>query len=124
MNIQVLIIDDEIDIAQTIKDFLEDETDFKVVFSFSGEEGLKMLDKVKPDICIVDMRLPEMTGIEFILRTHKKLPETKFIVHTGSIHYSIPLELKHMGITEDFVVAKPALDLAVFHEKIKQLLQL
>ncbi|MCK5311544.1 MAG: response regulator [Desulfobacteraceae bacterium] len=124
MSIQVLIVDDETDIPQTIKDYLEDETEFEVTFSFSGEDGLKMLNRVKPDVCIVDMRLPGMNGNEFILKTHEKLPESKFLVHTGSIAYSIPSELKRIGITKEFILAKPVLDLAVFHKKIKQLLQL
>ena len=123
MDIQVLIVDDEADIPQTIQDYLEDETGFKVTISYSGEDGLNMLDIVKSDICIVDMRLPDMNGNEFILKAHEKLPECKFIIHTGSIDYSIPSELKQIGITKEFIIGKPVTDMVVFLNKIKQLLQ-
>lgn len=123
MDIQVLIVDDEADIPQTIQDYLEDETGFKVTISYSGEDGLNMINRVKPDICIVDMRLPDMNGNEFILKAHEKLPECKFIIHTGSIDYSIPSELKQIGITKEFIIGKPVIDMVVFLNKIKQLLQ-
>ena len=123
MSIRVLIVDDEIDLPHTIRAFLEDETDFEIMIAFSGEEGLEMIEKAIPDVCIVDIRLPGINGNEFILQVHEKFRECKFIVHTGSIGYSVPQELKQTGITQEFVIGKPVMDMTVFHEKILKLLR-
>ena len=124
MGTKILIVDDEKELHQTIKDYLEDETGFRVDLVFSGEEGIEILDKLNPDICIVDMRLPKMNGNEFIIKTHEKLPDCKFIIHTGSIDYQIPSELSQIGMTNESVIYKPVLDLSEFSNKIRKLLQI
>lgn len=123
MSIRVLIIDDEKDLSLSLKDYLEDETDFQVLLSFTGESALDDLDTKKPDICIVDMRLPGMTGDEFITEAHRKLPECKFIIHTGSIDYSPSENLRIIGIDQKSIIFKPVWDLSEFHEKILKLLE-
>ena len=122
MNIRILIVDDEADIAQGIHDYLEDESTYNVSVAFSGEEGLERLKKFKPDICIVDMRLPGINGNEYIIKAHEKLPATRFIIHTGSMDYTLPAELVQIGITTDFVLNKPVCDMSIFLQKIEQLL--
>ena len=123
MNVKVLIVDDEANLPLIIKDYLEDETDFEVILVSSGEEGLAILDKEKPDICIVDMRLPKMNGNYFILKAHENLPGCKFIIHTGSIDYTVPLELLNIGLTDESVIYKPVSDLAEFNTRILKVLQ-
>ncbi len=124
MSTKILIIDDETDLANIIKDYLEDETDFKVDLMFSGEKSLEIINKLQPDICIVDMRLPNMNGNEFIIKAHAKLPLCKFIIHTGSIDYSIPAELSQIGMTNECIIYKPVIELSKFSNKIRKLLQL
>jgi len=123
MAIQILIVDDEAGLPDAIRDYLEDETEFAVTLATSGEEGIEMLDQIKPDVCIVDMRLPGMNGNEFIIKIHEKLPECKFIIHTGSIDYSLPPELKKIGITKDLILSKPVKGLATFKTQIQKLIE-
>ena len=101
MSTKILIVDDEAELPQIIKDYLGDETDFEIDLVFSGEKGLECINKFQPDICIVDMRLPRMNGNEFILKAHDKLPDCKFVIHTGSIDYFIPPELSQIGMTDE-----------------------
>ena len=124
MGLNILIVDDEKELCMGIKDFLVDESSHRVTIVFSGEEGLEELQQVLPDVCIVDMRLPGMNGNEFILKAHDKLRKCKFIVHTGSIDYILPEKLKQIGINKDFVLNKPVCDMAIFIEKIEQLMGL
>ncbi|MCP4670271.1 MAG: response regulator [Desulfobacula sp.] len=124
MSIKILIVDDETDLSWIIKDYLEDETDFKVHLAVSGEEGLEFLNKFQFDVCIVDMRLPKMNGNDFILKAHTKLPHGKFIIHTGSIDYSIPAQLSQIGMTDECILYKPVMDLSEFSNRIHELLKL
>lgn len=106
----VLVIDDEQDLNQIICDAFEDE-DYTIYPAFSAEEGLLQLQKNKVDVCIVDMRLPGMTGNEFILAAHRLYPAMKFIIHTGSTDYFIPEEIQKIGVKNDHLLMKPVLDL-------------
>jgi len=51
---------------------------------YSGSEGLKLLEE-HPDIKVIisDMKMPEMSGIEFIKKAKEKYPEKKFYILTG-----------------------------------------
>jgi DNA-binding NtrC family response regulator len=118
----ILIIDDEEDLPNLIKDYLDDEAELNIERASSGEEGLEMIESLKPDICMVDMRLPGMNGNEFILQSLKKNPACKYIIHTGSIDYSIPPVLREHGITQQSILFKPVMNLDVYLEKINELL--
>jgi len=124
MTVQIVVVDDEIDLPNMIRDYLEDVTDYQVMVALSGREGLEICAKLDPDVCVVDMRLPDITGNEFILAAHKLSDKCKFIIHTGSLNYVIPEELKEIGVLEEAVLFKPVLSLANFVEKIQQLLKL
>ncbi len=118
----ILIVDDEEHLPNLIKDFLDDEAEFEIQRASSGEEGLEMMESIKPDLCMVDMRLPGMNGNEFILNSLKKNPACKYIIHTGSIDYSIPIQLREHGITQESVLFKPVTNLNIYLEKINELL--
>lgn len=122
MCIKVLIVDDESDLSMIIQDYLEDEGGYNINVAHCGEQGLLLNDEQQPDICIVDMRLAEMTGNEFIIAAHQKRPDCKFIIHTGSLEYVLPDELKNIGINNNSILFKPVMDLAMITQKIEQVL--
>jgi CheY-like chemotaxis protein len=67
----VLVVDDELDIAEAVKSILEDEG-YQVVICANGREALQRLDSVRPDLAIIDIMMPVMNGYETIkaLRRH------------------------------------------------------
>lgn len=107
----VLIIDDEPNLNQALHDAFEDY-DFEVYSALSGELGLFQLEENKIDVCIVDMRLPGMTGNEFIIAAHSTHPHLKFIIHTGSTDYSIPQKLRRIGVEKEHIFIKPVKSLS------------
>lgn len=58
---KILVIDDEEDIRTAIQDFLETQ-EFEVVLAQNGKEGLAKLEKEQPDLVILDVELPDMSG--------------------------------------------------------------
>jgi len=124
MSVKILIVDDEKDLSACIRDYITDESSHKVFLAYSGEEGLEELEKVKPDLCIVDMRLPGMNGNDFIINANIRMSQCSFIIHTGSIDYQLPEQLAQIGITKDFLLSKPIPDMAIFLEKIRKLMEL
>jgi two-component system phosphate regulon response regulator PhoB len=74
---KVLIIEDEEDILALIHYNLTKEG-FKVFCAATGEDGLKKISEQKPDIILLDLMLPGLSGVE-ICRTIKEKPETSEI---------------------------------------------
>lgn len=118
---RVLIVDDEPLIATGLRVFLEDEGLTAAVAS-SGEEAIELVQRGGPfDVCIMDMRLPGMDGNVAIKSIHDLFPEISFIVHTGSVNYRVPQELKILGIRDDHLFRKPLSDMTPIAEAIESL---
>lgn len=105
-SVLVLVVDDEEMVRENLEAYLEDEG-FNVVTAASGEAALELLAGVSPHVGIIDMRLPGMSGNDFILRAHVVRPELKYLIHTGSTNYKLPAELIAMGVTREDIYTKP-----------------
>jgi CheY-like chemotaxis protein len=121
MNPRVLVVDDEPVIVSGLRVFLEDEG-MQVNSAGSGEEAVDIArNECSFDVCIMDMRLPGMNGDTAIRALHEICPELKFIIHTGSADYSIPDDLRAIGIDERQFFAKPLMDMTPMSETIEAL---
>ena len=118
--IKVLLVDDEEIVRITLEAFLEDEG-FSVISANSGEEALEILGRESADIGIIDMRLPGIDGNTLIMKLCEILPDMKFVIHTGSMGYSLPESLVALGISNDLVFKKPVKNMAGFIDIIKKL---
>ncbi|MFM7577393.1 MAG: response regulator transcription factor [Microcystaceae cyanobacterium] len=72
-----LVIEDSATERSIISDFCE-KLKIQVVIAVSGEEGLKALETLKPDVIILDVVLPGLSGFE-ICRKIKEMDHTKTI---------------------------------------------
>ena len=61
---KIMIVDDNPDIILSIKNGLEDSVDYKVIGAESGENCLKILETEMPDLILLDIMMPEMSGWE------------------------------------------------------------
>lgn len=62
---KILLIDDDTSLLVTLSDFLSFEG-YEVTTADSGEQGLKKLKRLKPDLIILDMSMPGMGGVGFL----------------------------------------------------------
>ena len=115
-DIRVMVVDDDVMIRDCIIAFLEDE-EFQVSVASSAEEGLDVIARVNPTVCITDLRLPGMNGEQFIKRASLLSTATHFIIHTGSA-YILSDDLRAIGMTSDDVLFKPVHDLSSISERI------
>jgi len=119
MTMRVLIVDDESLITTSLQAFLEDE-DFLAASAASGEEAIEILKQNnKFDVCIMDIRLPGMDGNSAMLSIHEMCPEIRFIVHTGSVNYIVPDDLKRLGIRVNYLFKKPLTDMNLVADAIR-----
>ena len=64
MPIKIVLADDHALVRDGIKSLLEDETDLLVIGEASnGEEAIEVVTILKPDLVIMDIRMPRMDGI-------------------------------------------------------------
>lgn len=117
----VMLVDDEAAICDSLAAYLEDEG-MQVHTARSGEEALQRIGAGLPvSVCILDLRLPGMSGAETLLAIHAGAPQVRFIIHTGSAHESVIHDLHDMGIDTIPVFRKPVEDLAVLASTVTAL---
>ena len=78
----MLVVDDEIEICEFLKLFFQ-ERDFDVRTAYSGEAALKITEKMKPDIILLDIHMPGMDGIATLKAVKQKHPDIKVIMVTA-----------------------------------------
>jgi DNA-binding NarL/FixJ family response regulator len=82
-TIRVLIIDDHTVVRQGLAALLNLSDEIQVVAEAAdGIEAILRFEENQPDITLVDLRLPGMTGVEIIERVRSKSPHARFIVLT------------------------------------------
>lgn len=83
MSITLAIVEDLDEVREGLKNFISLSTDFKILDTFkTAEEALYDIPKLRPDIVIMDINLPGMSGIECIKLIKDKSPDTQFMMFT------------------------------------------
>jgi len=121
MNLRVLVVDDEPGIARSLQAYLEDEG-MEVLSTGSAEEALELVRSGAVfDVCIMDMRLPGMDGDAAIRHLHHVRPRMQYIIHTGTVVYDLPDDLRAIGIGSGQLFTKPLPDMALLVNTIRSL---
>ena len=80
---KLLTIDDEVEFTALIQGYFG-ARGYEVVIANSGEIGLKLAKEIKPDICLIDLKMPGMHGDEVLKEILSIHPQTKCIMITAS----------------------------------------
>jgi DNA-binding NarL/FixJ family response regulator len=79
--IQVLCVDDHPLIREGIAAIVEGEPDMRLVGeAMNGREAIESFRRNRPDVTLMDLRLPDMNGIEAIARIRSEFPDARIIV--------------------------------------------
>jgi nitrogen regulation protein NR(I) len=100
----LLIIDDEKLILDCFR-FLFTEEEAKVVTATSAAEGLAALTEHKPDVIVIDVRLPDMSGLELFRKIHQRDAKIPVVLITGHGTAGTAIEAMRLGAFE--YVVKP-----------------
>ena len=83
MPIRVLIADDHVFYREGVRSLLSSSPEISVVGeASSGEEAILRADELKPDVILMDLKMPGMNGIDATRRIHGKAPEIGVLVIT------------------------------------------
>ncbi len=106
----VLIIDDEPSITQALGTFFERSGGHTVMVAHTGVTGIALFRDARPDIVLLDVRLPDMTGFDVLAKLREDNPVVIMITGYGDVPLAVqamqngaenfltkPVELAHLG---------------------------
>ena len=83
-TIKILLVDDHVVLRQGTRELLEHERDIQVVGEAGdGEEAVQLALELKPDVIVMDVALPKMSGIDATKRIKELMPSAMVLVLTG-----------------------------------------
>ncbi|MCH9034662.1 MAG: sigma-54-dependent Fis family transcriptional regulator [Planctomycetes bacterium] len=119
MSHEVLIIEDERAIREELADFLREEG-FSCVLAATGQEGIERVDGRDFEAILLDIRLPDMTGIEVLERLRDVTPESHVLIMTA--HPSVDTVVAALRLGAVDYVTKPLI-LEELLQKIRRLIE-
>jgi len=93
----LFLVEDEELVCELLGEFLAtmDDIDF-LGEARDGASAIARCRELKPELVILDLRLPEVSGLEVLKVLHKEMPETKVIIFTGSLsEETLQITLNH-----------------------------
>ena len=82
--IRVILADDHAVVRKGIREFLEDEHDIDVVGEAAdGQTALELVSEHQPDVAVVDVQMPGMTGIEVTRQIKARHPKVRVLILTA-----------------------------------------
>lgn len=101
MAAKIAIIEDDQAISQMYRIKFEAEG-YEVETAENGKLGLELCEKMRPDIILLDLMMPEMTGAEMLekLRMTTFGKETKVVILTNMGEQEVPESVKKLGVDD------------------------
>ena len=90
----ILVVDDQQLVRETLLSLLRQQPHWRVYEAENGKEALDRASQIKPDVVVMDIVMPEMSGIEATYEIRRLAPETKVILMSS---YYTPEEAAHLA---------------------------
>ena len=118
----ILIIDDEVAIATAFAMFFRHDGSHVVTEAHTGAEGIDAYHRVKPDLVLLDVRLPDMTGFDVLSKIRDENPVVIMVTAYGDVAMAVdalhrgaenfltkPVDLSHLAAAAERALEKAAL---------------
>lgn len=119
---KITVVEDDLTILDMYKLKFE-FAKFKVSTALDGKEGLEVIEREKPDMVLLDIRMPIMSGDEMLreLRATEWGKDIPVIILTNISRDEAPRTLWHLGVSDYIVKASSTPQMIL--EKVEQLLK-
>ena len=116
----ILIMEDDAVVRRSVAAYLEDR-DFDVLQAENGKVGLELFSDEEPDLVLVDLRMPEMDGLEVLAEISKTAPDSPIVVVSGTGVIADAVEALHLGAWD--YVLKPIEDMEILLHSVEKSLE-
>lgn len=106
--LRVLIADDEKIIADTLAIIIRN-SGFSVTTVYSGTSAVEAAKRLRPDVVICDIRMPDLNGVDAANRISQFLPSSKIVLCSGHTDVQESWEHSHAGGLKFVFLPKPVL---------------
>ncbi|HEY6289824.1 MAG TPA: response regulator [Nitrospiraceae bacterium] len=96
---KILVIDDEQGIRNLLDTLLR-RKGYDVVLAESGRKGLELFRRERPDVVVLDLKMPEMDGLTVLRQIHSLDPKKPVIILTGAGTAEAEQQVRALGVTE------------------------
>lgn len=110
MQRRVLVVDDEPMNHKLIGHMMKDEPMFEIVSANSGAEALELMEREAFDLILLDVKMPEMDGVETLRRIREKY-KTPVVFMTGDKNFDLPME--NSKLAYDDYITKPVMPIVM-----------
>lgn len=83
MPLKILVVENEVHTAQTVEMLFKDYGGFEVVVALKGEDGIALAKKERPDMMLLNLELPDMSGFRVFREAKAANPSLMVYVFTG-----------------------------------------
>jgi DNA-binding NarL/FixJ family response regulator len=98
MTIRILIADDHTILRQGLRPILEMEGEFKIIGEAStGQEALTQIERLRPDVVILDLNMPNQNGLQVLRKMQQSFPRTQIVILTMYQKEAYVLEALRQG---------------------------
>ncbi len=118
--VQSLVVDDESSVRESFRNYLED-LDYQVLEAANGRVGLEIFEREQPGLILVDLRMPELDGLEVLTSISSHSPEIPLIVISGAGVITDAVEALRRGAWD--YLFKPINDLFMLRQAIEKALK-
>lgn len=81
-SMRILIVDDHPMVIEGCRGMLSDQPDIEILEAHNADEALEACGSAAPDVVVLDINLPGVSGVELLRRILKRSPNSKIIVFT------------------------------------------
>ena len=96
---KIIVIDDEQGI-RNLPDTLLNWTSYEVVLASYGQKGLKLCRRERPDVVVLDLKMPEMNGLTVLQQVRQLNPAQPVVILTGAGTAEAEQQVRALGVTE------------------------
>ncbi|MBN2420376.1 MAG: response regulator transcription factor [Deltaproteobacteria bacterium] len=108
----VILVDDHRVVIEGIKSALKEKPEFEIIGEATdGSEAIKLVNAQKPDILILDISMPGLSGIQVVRKVKYTVPGIKIVIYTMHSAKEFVVDLFNAGISAYVLKDDPLSDL-------------
>jgi len=116
---KILIVDDHQVILEGIKHILRNRPEFEVAGeAYNGSQAIELIDSLRPDIVVMDIKMPQLNGLEATLQIKQSYPDIRIVIFSMFCDTSV-ISLFRAGISGYVLKDEPLSDLLIALDVVK-----